>query len=367
MVFFSRFKLDYYQVFKDVKGRNRELNKIININILIFLVGAYFAYNNLSGILSIGVTEYLRDRISHGQGKGIQILFAHWTYLSAFIFIFCYFLSTKKKIKRKALFFTIISTALSITYYTLNSNRNSIFTMLLIIGGAWIINNRMLNTKLSKKQAKIIGSIFLALIFAFTLFFNIGKERYALYASRHKEFEYSLVKSLNGAFGNHENILWLLENKHEKLWGQTYVAGFTNPIPRSLWPNKPLGAGPKLKNMIDPGSYVIGGERNSSLTTGYFTELQMNYGVVGMIIFPVAIAIFVGFLLRRLNRSKYIIVRITSFFTAIMFATMFYYAEFLGFYSRFFISLIPFLLIYFLTSIRLKLKKTNTKLNTISS
>ncbi|MFK7747167.1 MAG: O-antigen polymerase [Kordia sp.] len=367
MVFFSRFKLDYYQVFKDVKGRNRELNRIININILIFLVGAYFAYNNLSGILSIGVTEYLRDRISHGQGKGIQILFAHWTYLSAFIFIFCYFLSTKKKIKRKALFFTIISTALSITYYTLNSNRNSIFTMLLIIGGAWIINNRMLNTKLSKKQAKIIGSIFLALIFAFTLFFNIGKERYALYASRHKEFEYSLVKSLNGAFGNHENILWLLENKHEKLWGQTYVAGFTNPIPRSLWPNKPLGAGPKLKNMIDPGSYVIGGERNSSLTTGYFTELQMNYGVVGMIIFPVAIAIFVGFLLRRLNRSKYIIVRITSFFTAIMFATMFYYAEFLGFYSRFFISLIPFLLIYFLTSIRLKLKKTNTKLNTISS
>ena len=367
MVFFSRFKLDYYQVFKDVKGRNREIRKILNINILIFLVGAYFSYKNLSVILSIGVTEYLRDRISHGQGKGIQILFAHWSYLSAFIFIFCYFLATKRKLKRKALFFTIISILVSVTYYTLNSNRNSIFTMLLIIGGAWLINNRMLNTKLNKKQAKIIGAISLALIIAFTLFFNIGKERYALYASRHKEFKYSLVKSLNGAFGNHENIMWLLENDHEKLWGQTYVAGFTNLVPRSMWPSKPLGAGPKLKNFIDPGSYVIGGERNSSLTTGFFTELQMNYGVVGMVAFPIGIAILIGFLLKRLNRSRYIIVRMTSFFTAIMFATMFYYAEFLGFYSRFFISIIPFFIIYFFVSVRFKFKKSNTKLNTISS
>jgi oligosaccharide repeat unit polymerase len=367
MVFFSRFKLDYYQVFKDVKGKNHELRKILNINILVFLVGAYFSYKNLAGILSIGVTEYLRDRISHGQGKGIQILFAHWSYLSAFIFIFCYFLATQKKLKRRALFFSIISIVGSITYYTLNSNRNSIFTMLLIIGGAWLINNKMLNTKVNKKQGKIIGGISLALIIAFTLFFNIGKERYALYATRHKEFKYSLVKSLNGAFGNHENIMWLLENDYEKLYGQTYVAGFTNLVPRSFWPNKPLGAGPKLKNFIDPGSYVIGGQRNSSLTTGFFTELQMNFGVLGIVFFPIVIAIIVGFLLQALNRSRYIIIKMLSFFTAIMFSTMFYYAEFLGFYSRFFISIIPFILIYFCVSVRFKLKRSNTELNTISS
>jgi len=366
MVFFSRFKLDYYQVFKDVKGRNRELSRILNINILVFLVGAYFSYKNLSVILSVGVSEYLRDRISYGQGKGIQMLFAHWSYLSVFIFIFCYFLATRRKLKRKALFFTIISIAISATYYILNSNRNSIFTMLLIIGGAWLINNKMLNNKLNRKQAKIIGGIFLALIFAFTLFFNIGKERYAIYASRHKEFKYSSVKSLNGAFGNHENILWLLENDYEKLWGQTYVAGFTNFVPRSVWPSKPLGAGPKLKNFIDPGSYVVGGKKNSSLTTGFFTELQMNYGVLGMIFFPIAIAVVLGFILQKLNRSRYIIVRMASFFIAIMFSSLFYYAEFLGFFSRFIISLVPFFIIYFFISVRFKLKKSNTKLNTIS-
>lgn len=367
MLFFSRFKLDYYQVFKDVKGRNKELSRILNMTILVFLVGAYFSYKNLSVILSVGVSEYLRDRISYGQGKGVQMLFAHWSYLSVFIFIFCYFLATRKKLKRKALFFTIVSIGVSATYYILNSNRNSIFTMLLIIGGAWLINNKMLNTKVNKKQAKIIGSIFLLLIFAFTLFFNIGKERYAIYASRHKEFKYSTVKSLNGAFGNHENILWLLENDYENLWGQTYVAGFTNFVPRSLWANKPLGAGPKLKNFIDPGSYVAGGKKNSSLTTGFFTELQMNYGIVGMVVFPIIIAVSLGFMLQSLNRSRYIIVRMASFFIAIMFSTLFYYAEFLGFFSRFIISLIPFFIIYFFISIRFKFKSSNTKLNTIHS
>ena len=366
MVFFSRFKLDYYQVFKDVKGRNKELNKILVINIFIFLIGAYFCYKNLSVILSVGVTEYLRDRISYGQGKGVQMLFAHWSYLSVFIFIFCYLLATKKKLKRRALFLTIISILTSATYYTLNSNRNSIFMMLLIFGGAWLINNKMLNTKINRKQAKRVLSMFLIIIFAFILFFNIGKERYAVYASRHQEFKYSLVKSVNGAFGNHENIMWLLENDYKNLWGQTYVAGFTNFVPRSVWPKKPLGAGPKLKNFIYPGSYVIGGKKNSSLTTGFFTELQMNYGIVGIIVFPIAIAIFLGFVLRALNRSRYIIVRMASFFVVIMFSTQFYYAEFLGFFSRFTISLIPFFIIYFFTSVRFILKKSNTKLNTIS-
>lgn len=368
IIFFSRFKFDYYQVFREVKGRNREISKMVNVNIFIFLVGAYFAYQNLSVILSMGVTEYLRDRISHGVGKGTQLLFAHWTYLSSFIFIFCYFLATRKKLKRKALFFSIISIALSLTYYILNSNRNSILTILLIIVGAWLINKKSLNSRLNKRQGKILGGLVLGLIFAFTLFFNIGKERYALYASRHKEFKYSLVKSLNGAFGNHENIMWLLESDQEKLWGETYSAGFTNLIPRSFWPNKPLGAGPRLKNMIEPGSYVLGRKRNSSLTTGFFTELQMNFGALGIIIFPVIISIALGFLLRALSRSRYIIVRMGSFFTAVMFATMFYYGEFLGFYSRFVISIIPFFLIYFCVSVRFKLNKSNTEIiNTISS
>jgi len=367
MIFFSRFKLDYYQIFKEAKGKNNEIGKIININIFIFLIGTYFCYKNLSVILSVGVSEYLRDRISYGQGKGVQMLFAHWSYISAFIFIFCYFLSTKKKQKRKALFFTIISIGVGCVYYTLNSNRNSIFIMLLLIGGAWLINNKVFNARINKKQAKRILLIFTMIILAFTLFFNMGKERYAIYATKHKEFKYSMVKSVNGAFGNHENIIWLIENDYDLLWGQTYIAGFTNFIPRSLWANKPLGAGPKLKNLIYPGSYVIGGKKNSSLTTGFFTELQMNYGMLGIIVFPIAMAILLGFLFQTLNKSKYIIVKIASFFIVIMFSTLFYFAEFLGFFSRFIISLLPFILIHFFVRVRLKFTKVNSKLNTISS
>jgi oligosaccharide repeat unit polymerase len=358
MAFFSRFKVDYYKLFKDLKVSNREIKRMLNVGLLVFLVGFYFSYKNLSIILSVGVTEYLRDRISFGQGKGIQLLFAHWTYVSAFIFIFCYYMAGTRRLRIRALILSIISFGMSMLYYFLNSNRNSIFIMLLLVGGAWLINNRMLNTKANKKQMKRVFLMFALIGISFILFFNIGKERYALYASRHKEFKYPLVKSLNGAFGNHENILWMLENDYEKLYGQTYIAGYTNIIPRKLWAGKPLGAGPKLKNFIDPGSYVIGGERNSSLTTGFFTELQMNYGIVGIVVFPIFIAIGMGLILQSLNRSKYLIIKMASFFTMILFFTQFYFAEFLGFYSRFFITIIPFIIIYLAVSVRFKLTKS---------
>jgi oligosaccharide repeat unit polymerase len=357
MVFITRFDLDYFKLFNGLQVSNREIKRMLNVGFFVFLVGFYFSYQNLSIILSVGVTEYLRDRISFGQGKGMQLLFAHWTYVSAFIFIFCYFLAGNKKLKRRALILSILSFGMSMLYYFLNSNRNSIFIMLLLVGGAWFINNKSLNVRANRKQMKRIFLMFVLVGVAFVLFFNIGKERYALYASRHKEFKYPVVKSLNGAFGNHENILWMLENDYQKSYGQTYIAGYMNIIPRKLWPNKPLGAGPKLKNFIDPGSYVLGGERNSSLTTGFFTELQMNYGVVGIVVFPVFIAIAMGMLLRYLNRSKYLIVKMVSFFTMILFFSQFYFAEFLGFFSRYFITVIPFILIYFAVSVRLKLTK----------
>lgn len=357
MLFITRFNLDYFKLFKDLKVSDREIKRMLFVGFLVFLIGFYFSYQNLSIILSVGVTEYLRDRISFGQGKGIQLLFAHWTYVSAFIFIFCYYMAGTRKLRIRALILSIFSFGMSMLYYFLNSNRNSIFIMLLLVGGAWFINNKSLNTKANKKQMKRIFLMFVLVGVAFILFFNIGKERYALYASRHKEFKYPLVKSLNGAFGNHENILWMLENDYEKLYGHTYLAGYANVIPRKLWPSKPLGAGPKLKNFIDPGSYVLGRERNSSLTTGFFTELQMNYGVVGIVVFPIFIAIVMGLILQKLNRSNYLIVKMASFFTMILFFTQFYFAEFLGFFSRYFITIIPFIIIYLAVSVRFKFTK----------
>jgi len=183
MVFFSRFKLDYFKVFKDLQVSNREIKRMLNVGLLVFLVGFYFSYQNLSIILSVGVTEYLRDRISFGQGKGIQLLFAHWTYVSAFIFIFCYYLAGTRRLRIRALILSILSFGMSMLYYFLNSNRNSIFIMLLLVGGAWLINNKMLNARANKKQMKRVFLMFALIGVAFILFFNIGKERYALYAS----------------------------------------------------------------------------------------------------------------------------------------------------------------------------------------
>ena len=346
ILFFSSFKIDYFKLFNNIKVSDKEIKRILAVNFIVFLIGAIMIYKNASIILSIGVTEYLRDRSSFGQGKAIQLLLAHWIYISAFIYIFTYFITKTKKLKRRALFLGLLAFGLSVFYYMINSNRNSLFIVFILIGAIWIIRNQSLNTKLNSKQAKRLLSITLLGTLAFILFFNIGKERYALYSKHKKDFKYSTVKSLNGAFGNNENILWLYENGHPLYYGQTYVAGFTNFVPRSLWANKPLGAGPKIKSLIYPDSYVLGKAKNSSLTTGLFTELQMNFGILGMIIFPAIFAIVMGFILRVMNKSGFLIVKMLSFFTGVVFFTQIYHAEFLGFFSRYIISIIPFMLIY---------------------
>jgi hypothetical protein len=198
------------------------------------------------------------------------------------------------------------------------------------------------------------------ILVSIALFFNIGKKRYENYAKTHKEFEYSLVKSMNGAFGNHENILWLLENENEFLYGNTYLSGFTNFVPRKIWPNKPYGAGPILKNFIYPGSYVVGRAKNSSLTTGFHTELLMNFGAIGVIVLPSFLAIFLAVFMKKLSQSRHVILKIASFFTMISFFSQFYYGEFLGFFSRYLISFLPFIFIYAFVNIKYKIITNET-------
>lgn len=89
---------------------------------------------------------------------------------------------------------------------------------------------------------------------------------------------------LDGAFGNDEALLWMLENNHDLYLGLTYISGFLSFIPRFLWEDKPLGAGPILSNLVTPGSYILGGEGNTSLTTGLLTESVMNFGWGGVFI-----------------------------------------------------------------------------------
>lgn len=319
---------------------------IFRIGVIIFIIGGYFAYQNFSLISLLGQEEYLSDRINLGKGRGLQVLLAHWVYVSSILFFYLWLTAKNisKRFKKTIFLMFILSSIVAVGYYGINSNRNSIFILIVNLAVLYYAFKPQTNKRVVR--AGSITRIGILSVLLIVLFYQLGKNRRQGILND-ASANYTLIETLNGAFGNHENIVWLMEHskKTELHYGITYTAGITNFVPRSIWPNKPLGAGPILKNTIYPGSYVVGEKGNSSLTTGLFNELQMNFGIFG-ILFG---AILYGILLSKIgvmavqttNPINLIIIQ----YTLIFFSSVFMYAEFLGFLSRFIITLFPLILI----------------------
>lgn len=88
-------------------------------------------------------------------------------------------------------------------------------------------------------------------------------------------------------FREYENTFWLLEhrNEFETANGVTFAAAATAFIPRSIWPGKPLGGGPFIRNLIKPGTYDFNsGKALTSYTTGIVAEGFINFGEIGFVV-----------------------------------------------------------------------------------
>lgn len=327
------FDLRRYFVFLDT----RNSKKLLISTYFIFIIGLYFSFNNILNIQSVGVEDYLSDRVGFSAGAGYKTIFAHWVYISCILFYLGYLIASYKKLFLYSFIFSLVYCFL---YYGVNSNRNSLFVLLLNL----IIFYTVFSVSGKKKFLKNISMI-ICISFSLYIFYWIGKFRNTAFSKQ--QDDYGLVRSLNGAFGNHENIVWLISNPHNILLGKTYIASFLNLIPRALWLNKPYGAGPELKNMIYPGSYILGQEGNSSLTTGLFTEVLMNFGVLGSIpaIFFISVVVFM--FLNYIKKMKHPIGLVLYIYLFVLLSSQFFYAEFLGFFTRTLFTCIPIILLAF--------------------
>lgn len=310
-----------------------------------FVISGYFIYKNIATIFLIGQSEYMRDRISLGVGQGFQLLISHWVYVSCILFFMVYFLARRYGFKimffgkRSFLLFFILSLALNVFYYSINSNRNSLFVLVILLIFFGFSMSSYVFRKFRLVDLKIVSIIFFIILLVGVGFHYLGKARHG--AIKVDDSSYGIEKSLNGAFGNHENVMWLYDNNFNYSLGATYVAGFLNVVPRSIWPDKPTGAGPVLKNMIYPGDYIVGERGNSSLTTGLITESIMNFGFFGALLFSVAFGAIVARVASFFYRSNNPGWKIFSGYLLVLLTTQFYYAEFLGFISRTLFTLIP--------------------------
>jgi oligosaccharide repeat unit polymerase len=321
----------------------KNIKSSIYFSFIIMVVGVYFVYKSVYYIFSLGIDSYIQDRLTLETGNGFVLLMSHWLYISVIIFFFILQLNTYKKYNILLITLFIISFVLTIIYYTINSNRNSLFLLVLILLIVYFVFNKK-KVDLSKLNFFDKMKFFIVIVIA-TLFFQYqGNERKANQMDNSK-VESGFIEGMNGAFGNHENIVWLILHKFDLQFGATYLSGFTNFIPRSIWPDKPLGSGPVLKNMISPGSYVVGRKGNSSVTTGLFTESLMNFGLIGMTPFSLLYGLFIKFFYLKLMKSKNILQFLMLLYLMLLLNSQFYYAEFAGFLSRTIFTIIPFFLL----------------------
>jgi len=330
---------------------NRFLTRALKASFLIFMIGSYFSIKNILSILSIGFENYINDRIALGVGNGLIMLLAHWTYISCLLFFFI-FLHSKNNIKVKKISFLLFvsSFAIAATYYGINSNRNSLFILLITLFAFVLSFSPQYYGRLSTKQLKKAIAVFIVAIMLLSSLHFIGKIRHqGKLASTQSSSQYGVVNSLNGAFGNHENIVWLMSHDYPLELGSTYAAAVSNFIPRYFWKEKPVGAGPKIKNLIYPGSYIVGKKGNSSLTTGFYTELLLNFGILGSLIASIFVAILLSLYFSFLKRQRSPIIKSLYIFSVVVFSSQFFYAEFLGFFARYIFSIIPFIFVYFVT------------------
>lgn len=323
-------------------------NASLLIWIIVFFPAIWVSLNNLQFINKIGQLNYLSDRIGFGAGRGVTLLFANNIYI-ALLFAFSTVVVARKFRKSWMSSFALLILAVYVpVYYFYTGERNSLFIVFLSLILVWL----GIKQKVSIRR---IATIFPVVILIGLLLAYAGEQRQN-YVAGQRLANLSIdtfVKGINGAFGNHENVLWLIENDHQLSFGQTYAAAFTNFIPRSLWKDKPVGGGPVLKNMVAPGSYEVGREGNSSLTTGFITEAMMNFGLFGL---PF-VSLLYGWLLAVLRNRMFLksnsfdlLLQVTIILS---FSFTIFYAEFLGLIARLILTTMPLVLVkWFIVSIQ---------------
>ncbi|MFN3683607.1 MAG: hypothetical protein ACK41F_06685 [Fimbriimonadaceae bacterium] len=109
------------------------------------------------------------------------------------------------------------------------------------------------------------------------------------------------------AFREYENLWYLLDHEArlKPLGGSTFLAGFVFWVPRSIWPDKPLGGGPEIVNFIWPWGYEPGRKDNrSSITPGLMAEGFMNFGAPGVLLAGGFYGLLLGLLARVWARTR---------------------------------------------------------------
>lgn len=322
---------------------------------LLYAIGFIIAIRDLSIINDlIGLEVFNLDKHAASMDRGALRSFTTFMIIGSILF-----LAGWNNRKNGRMIFILIYSAMilfSVFYYSVLSSRNNILILFVFNVTCWylfIYNGSGLNLNNIQVNKIIAISLLVGLLFFGAYYLTIV--RYSVTDTKYytQKRENITLSMLDGAFGNDEALLWLAEHSYNYRLGKTYLAGFTNLVPRSIWKDKPLGGGPDLINMIRPGAYIRGAYGNNSLTTGFLTEGRMNFGILGMFVAIFSWAFLSTKLLEMCVRARTRISQVTFLLLSLLFSSLFLYAEFLGFIVRcFFITIAGIFGVFFFNFLR---------------
>lgn len=318
----------YFSNALKVRGKEVMIANIANIKtrylyFLIFLPAIISVFFILKILTQANLAELLINRIEAFRGLGGILLLSN-LFIFIALFLFVKYFYTRK---HKYLFLYLCTVLFMLALFTAIGSRNSFFIFIItnmcfyfIIGG-----------RLSFFRITAYGMALL-LIFTFVGLIRVrlgNIENIDVFSSLIS----NLVESLISVFGTDEMFRYILEHEfNDWQFGTTFLAGFSNFIPRGIWPDKPLGAGPLITNFINPGSYGIGLSGISSYTTGIITEAYMNFGYFSLV-FIAPLNALVGIGIDKIKVVSFYSLCLKSYLI-VMLGFAIFYSEFLGLLAR---------------------------------
>lgn len=261
--------------------------------LIIMLIPACMALGfQLKLIISEGIQGYLKNRITLQAGG--QIFIAPLNLFAGSLLIYFVNALVRSKITSEKinLFVLIPLIAASIMAGLVQGSRmRTLLSILLLVLTLFILQSR---GESSKKLMWVLipglAAIFMAGIALQQVRAQFVKNEKAQVAIESA----TLAGDTADSFREYENTFFLLEHHSEvpTANGLTFIAAPLSFIPRSIWPGKPLGGGPYLRNLIKPGTYDFNsGKSLTSYTTGIVAEGYMNFGDIGFVVSGVIFAL----------------------------------------------------------------------------
>jgi len=294
---------------------------------------------------------FMNNRINILSGNGYLLTLS--SIGSPLFFLYFYFFRFKSK---KYLFGLLYVFILNIGVATLKGSRGAVIEPIFLVFLSELLFN---NVKINFGKIFKIG---FGVFIIFSVVAKLGQIRQSHYINAATKSALEKVTTeMRNSFNHSEYLNVCVASDIDLLYGKTYLAALVLPIPRKIWPGKPLGGGPHLKNIVEPGSYDLNKKKyNSSLTTGVLIESYLNFGFLGVIIF--------GFVYGRISKKlthtlfykkNKASVEVIMFFCYFLLFFVFSFGEFLGAFTRIINYILPFLIFGGVFSIKSKFKMSS--------